>query len=230
MKGISKNILLITVLVLVNLAIFLFCRLNTDEGNYLWYKTNAERKFLVSIACMDLMRVQYFIYANSINIILLGIYFAYYFRKRIGLLLSVIGVLIFLGGNKLFQETICEDYYIIFHNQKVSDDFMIEPIKKAGKGIGKYLMEDISDKRSPLRKYAVAGAGEIGYDAATEKISAILYDTNESPDIRGEAYLSLLKINSEKSASYARIFIASVHPIADQEVINYIKKETRASN
>jgi hypothetical protein len=229
-KGISKNIFLISILVLVNLAIFLFCRLHTDDGNFIWYKTTPEKKFLVSIACIDLMRIYYFIYANSINICLLGIYFAYYFRKRVGIILLFFGILIYVGGNKVFQEIIYEDYYTIFQNQKVSEDFKLEPVKRAGKGIGKYLMQDIVNTHSSLRKYAIMGVGEIKYNPATETINNILYNTNESPEIRGEAYIALSKINSEKSASYARIFIASAHPIADQEVMNYIKKERHSSN
>ena len=225
MKGFSKNILLIAVLVLINLAIFLFCRLHTDDGNFIWGKTTPEKKFLVSIACIDLMRIYYFIYANSINVGLLGIYFAYYYRKRMGLILLFCGVLIFFGGNKVFQEIIYEDYYTIFQNQKVSEDFKLEPVKRAGKGIGKYLMKDITNKYSPERKSAIIGVGEVGYDGATETINNILYDTNETPEIRGDAYIALLEINSEKSASYARIFIGSAHPIADQEVMKYIKKE-----
>ncbi len=222
-KGLSKNILLITLLVLVNLAIFLFCKLLTDEGNYLWYNTTSERKFLVSIACIDLMRIKYFTYANSINICLLGIYFAYYFKKRMGFILVIIGLVVFLGGNKLFEENIYEDYYIIFQNQKVSEDFLLEPVKSGGKGMGKYLLNDVNNPRSPLRKQAIIGMGLIKYDPAAEVLNTILHDIKEPSDIRGEAYLALVKIDSEKSASYARIFMGSAHPVDDHAVMKYIK-------
>ncbi len=224
MKGISKNILLITLLALVNLAIFLFCKLLTDEGNYIWYNTTQERKILVSAACIDLMRIQYFIYANSINIFLLGIYFGYYYKKRMGFILVFIGLTVYFGGNKLFEKNIYEDYYIIFQNQKVSEDFVLEPVKSGGKGIGLYLMTDINNPRSPLRKDAIKGVGLIKYEPAIETINNLLHDLNESQEIRGEAYFALLKMNTEKSASYARIFIGSIHPIADQGVIEYIEK------
>jgi hypothetical protein len=222
-KEVSKNILLITLLVLVNLAIFLFCKLLTDEGNYLWYSTTPERKTLVSIACIDLMRIQYFIYANSINICLLGIYFAYYYKKRMGLVIVLIGVIVFFGGRKLFEESIYENYYTIFQNQKVSDDFILEPVKSGGKGMGKYLLNDVNNPRSPLRKYAITGIGLIKYDPATETLNNILHDLNEPGSIRGEAYLALVKMNTERSASYARIFMASAHPSTDQDVMDYIK-------
>lgn len=223
MKDVSKNILLITLLVLINLAIFLFCKLLTDEGNYLWYNTTSERKLLVSVACIDLMRIQYFTYANSINICLLGIYSAYYYKKRMGLIIVLIGVTVFFGGRKLFEENIYENYYTIFQNQKVSEDFMLEPVKTAGKGIGKYLMKDIQNPRSTLRKHAILGVGEVRYEPATETLNNILHDLNEPYYIRGDAYLALLKMNTERSASYARIFMASAHPSTDEDVMNYIK-------
>jgi hypothetical protein len=217
---------LISLLILINLAIFLFCKLLTDEGNYIWYKTSSDRVLLVSMASLDLMRIRYFIYANSINFFLMGIYFAYYYRKTMGLIIAALGVLIFFGGNKLFEENIIENYYVLFKNQNVPEDFILEPVKSAGKGIGRELMKDVDNKYSPLRKYAIAGLGEIKYEPATDVINNILHDLNENSEIRGEAYLALLKMDTEKSASYARIFIGSIHPIADQGVIKYIKNKT----
>jgi hypothetical protein len=223
LKNISKNIVLISLLVLVNLAIFLFCKILTDEGNYIWAKTDPNRKLLISIATLDLMRIKYFIYANSINFFLLGIYFAYDYKKRLGLFIAVLGVVIFFGGNKLFEAEAVENYYIIFQNQNVPSDFMLEPVKSAGKGIGPYLIKDVNNKRSPLRKYAIAGLGEIKYTSSVEVINTILHDLKEDPQIRGEAYMALLKMNTEKSLSYTRIFMASSHPAVDQEVIEYVR-------
>lgn len=227
MKNLSKNILLITLLVMVNLAIFLFCKIMTDEGNYIWGKIDATKKIFLSLACLDLMRSKYFVYANSINFFLLGIYFAYYYRKTLGSIIILLSLVIFWGGNALFKEENTYNYYLIFQNQRVPEDFMLEPVKSAGPTIGKYLMTDIQNKRSPLRKYAIAGVGEVKYEPATELINEILHDLHEKTEIRGEAYLSLVKMNTEKSASYARIFIGSIHPIADQATIQYIKAKTK---
>lgn len=227
MKNLSKNILLIALLIIVNLAIFLFCKLLTDEGNFIWYKTDPHKKWLISLACLDLLRTKYFIYANSINFFLLGIYFASYYRKRIGIIIALLGLGIFWGGNKLFEEEIVENYYIIFKNQNVPEDFVLEPVKSAGKGIGKYLLKDIQNHISPLRKSAIGGLGEIQYAPAAEPLNEILHDVTETPELRGEAYLALVKINTERSTSYARIFIASVHPVADQATMEYIKSHSR---
>ncbi|HVD96556.1 MAG TPA: HEAT repeat domain-containing protein [Cytophagaceae bacterium] len=228
MKKISKNILLVTLLVLVNLAIFLFCKILTDEGNFIWSKIDPTKRFLVSMACMDLMRIKYFVYANSINFFLLGTYFAYYYRKTLGVLTMVLGVLIFFGGNKLFKEEVVRNYYIIFKNQKVPEDFVLEPVKSAGEDIGKYLMSDVRNILSPVRKYAITGVGEIRYAPATNELNEILHDLKEKPEIRGEAYLALVKIGTERSASYVRIFIGSIHPPADQATIDYLRSKGRA--
>ncbi len=227
MKKISINILLITLLVLINLAIFIFCKILTDEGNFIWYKIDPQKKWLISLACLDLMRTKYYIYANSINFFLMGVYFAYYYRKTMGVIISVLGLIIFFGGNKLFEEDTIDNYYIIFKNQKVPEDFLLEPVKAAGKGIGKYLVLDLKNSLSPIRKPAIAGVGEIQYIPAIEPLNTILHDLNEKPEIRGEAYLALLKMDTEKSASYARIFIGSAHPIADQETMNYIQSKRK---
>jgi hypothetical protein len=228
LKTLSKNIVLITVLIVVNLAIFLFCKLLTDEGNFIWYKTDPHKKWLVSLACLDLMRTKYFIYANSINFFMLGIYFANYYRKTLGIIIAVLGIGIFWGGTILFEEEVVENYYIIFKNQNVPEDFVLEPVKSAGKGIGKYLLKDIQNKISPLRKSAIAGVGEIQYAPAADPLNTILHDLNEKPELRGEAYLALVKMNTERSLSYTRIFLGSVHPIADQATMEYIQTHSKS--
>ncbi len=145
-----------------------------------------------------------------------------------GLIIAGLGVIIFFGGNKLFEENIIENYYIIFRNQNVPEDFILEPVKSAGKGIGKELMRDVNYKQSPLRKYAIAGLGEIKYAKAADTLNTILHDLSEKPETRGEACIALSKIDTEKSASYVRIFIGSAHPIEDQIVIEYIKRKSRS--
>jgi hypothetical protein len=229
LKKVSINILLITLLILINLSIFLFCKLLTDEENYLWYKTASDKILLVSMASMDIMRIRYFIYANSINFILLGIYFVYTNQKRTGGIIALIGIGILTGGNKLFEDTLAENYYIIFKNQNVPEDFMLEPVKSAGKKIGPELMKELTNNTETTlqRKLAIEGLGEIKYEPATDILNEILHNLKEKPEIRGEAYLSLLKINTERSASYTRIFIGSLHPIADQEVMRYIRSKER---
>lgn len=229
MKQLSKNIVLITLLVLVNLAIFLFCRLLTDEGNFVWYKTDPQRKLLIASACLELLRIKYFIYANSINFFFLGIYFAYYYRKTLGTIIAALGLVILFAGNALFSEGIVRSYYIIFRNQNVPQDFVLEPVKSAGKEIGPFLVQDIKNKISPVRKAAVSGVGEIRYEPATDLLNEVLHDLAENPEVRGEAYFSLEKMNTEKSASYLRIFKESIHPIADQATIEYIQARGKVS-
>lgn len=229
MKQLSKNIVLITLLVLANLAIFLFCRLLTDEGNYIWYKTDPHKKLLVASACLELLRINYFIYANSINFFFLGIYFAYYYRKTLGTIIALLGLVILFAGNALFNEGIVYNYYIIFKNQNVPHDFVLEPVKSAGKNIGPFLVEDIKNKISPVRKAAISGVGEIRYEPSIDLLNEIMHDLDENPEARGEAYFSLVKMDTEKSASYLRIFRESTHPIADQATMEYIQTSGRVS-
>jgi len=225
LKDLTKNIVLISLLVIVNLAIFVFCRLLTDPENYLWYKTAPEKVEIVAVASLDIMRVKYFVYANSINFFLMGVYFAYYYRKTLGFLVALSGIAVFFGGNKLFEESVAENYYIIFKNQSVSEDFAFEPLKSAGNTVGKYLMKDVNSK-IVNRKQVIMGLGEIRYEPSIDVLDALLNNEKESPEIRGEAYLALLKMNSERSAACIRIFLGSFHPITDQEVMDYIKAKS----
>ncbi len=223
MKNLSKNIFIIILLVVINLAIFVFCKIITSEENYIWYKIANEKATLISYACLDLMRIHYFVYANSINFFMLGIYFAFNYRKSLGLIVVLLSIGIYWGGNKLFEKNIMDNYYTIFKNQAVSEDFILEPIKSAGVGIGPFLMKDIETSYSTHRGYAIIGIGEIKYEPATETLNSILQNPIEKPEIRGEAYHALLKINSERSVSYARIFLGAYHPSSDENVIKYLK-------
>lgn len=229
MKNVSKNIFLITLLIVVNLAIFLFCKIHTDEGNYIWGKTDQNRQFLISVASIDLMRINYYIYANCINILLLGIYFLVYDRKILGVLIVFLGIGVYYGGNKLFENQLIDDYYVIFQNQTVPADFVMEPIKSAGNGIGSYLMKDISNKKAPLREQAIIGVGEVHYHQASDALNLILLDITEPPKLRAEAYASLIKMKTEKASTYASIFIESSHPIVDEDVIRYIKLKSNSN-
>ena len=225
MKEVTKNILLITLLILINLAIFLFCWLMTDEGNYLWYKTSAEARNLVAAACLNIFRTKYFLYSNSINIGLLGTYILFASNRIWGAVLILIGFVVFFGGNVLFKEELVKNYYIIFQNQNVPEDFMTEPLKSAGPEIGRYIIEDIDVASSKRRKYAIRGAGEIHYTKVIGKLNSILHDWNEKSEMRVEAYFSLIKMNTATSGSYVRIFDGSAHPIADKEVMTLIRKK-----
>jgi hypothetical protein len=222
LKTVSKNIFIIVLLVVVNLAIFVFCKIVTSEENYIWYKISNEKATLLAYACLDLMRIRYFVYANSINFFLLGIYFAFNYRKTLGIIVVFLSVGIYWGGTKLFEKNMVDNYYTIFKNQAVSDDFIIEPIKSAGYEIGPYLMNDITASYSTHRKYAIIGVGELQYEPAVEALNGILQSPIEKPDIRGEAYQALLKINTEKSVSYARIFLGAYHPSRDENVMQYL--------
>ena len=223
MKTVSKNILIIILLVVINLAIFIFCKIVTSDENFIWYKITAEKATLISYACMDLLRIRYFVFANSINFFLLGIYFAFNYKKSLGLIIAIISIGIYWGGNKLFEKNLIDNYYTIFKNQAVSEDFMLEPIKAAGYGIGSFLMADIKTSYSPHRKYAILGVGEIQFKPAVETLNSILLNPNEKPETRGNAYNALLKINTEKSISYSRIFLGSYHPSSDEKVMEYLK-------
>ena len=212
-------------MILINLAIFLFCKIHTDEGNYIWSKTDPNRKILISLASIDLMRINYYIYANSINIFLLGIYFAYYYQKILGFLVMLVGIGTFIIGNKLFENQLVENYYTIFQNQTVPPDFRMEPIKSAGKGIGQFLLRDVNNKFSLHRKDAIIGIGEIKYEAAADTLNTILHDLKEDSGIRGEAYIALAKMKSDKANRYRHIFMESAHPVVDQYVIIYIDQK-----
>jgi hypothetical protein len=206
-KHISKNILLIVLLVVLNLLIFLFCKLLTSPENYIWYKTAASARNFVEIACFDLMRIRYFIYANTINVGLLGVYLFFFFRKPAGVLVLLLSAGVYLGGGKLFEEDIARSFYIIFRYQKVSEDFALEPVRSAGYAIGKYLEKDATSRQSPVRQQAIAGLGAIGYSPAAPLLNRILTDPGEQLLIRSEAYRALLRIDTPQTNRYIQDFV-----------------------
>jgi hypothetical protein len=175
---------------------------------------------MVEAACMDNFRIHYFLYSNTINLFLFGLY-AFQWNKLLSYVLVPFSLFILWGGKYFFNDNISKNYYTIFKYQAVDKEYKIEPIKSAGKGIGKYLMEDIQNDYSAHRIDAIRGVGIIKYKPSISALSYILTDSEENKDVRKEAYFALKNMQYVESDKELSEFLNKRQDLEGEE----IKKE-----
>jgi len=198
MSNIRRYIPIGLVYLFFNLFIFIFWWVVTDPGNYIWFTISSEKRTLLEIACSKLFLIKYYTWTVILNGILTSI-IVLQTKRLFSVLIIGFLFLFYLICAFVFDAYTGKNYYVIFLNQRVSPDFQLEPVNDAGKNIGPYLLENLSDKHSPLRTYASKGLGEIRYLPSISKLAEVLEDTNETVIIRAECFNALKKMKTAAS-------------------------------
>ena len=110
-------------------------------------------------------------------------------------------------------------YYTVFHNQSVTEGFIIHPIVEAGYEIGPLLTEKITNKKMKYRRYAILGLQKIDYQPATELTSKILFDTSEIEVYRADAYEALRSFDNENGNKQIVDFKSQANDSIDLKVV-----------
>ena len=66
------------------------------------------------------------------------------------------------------------NFYNIFINQTVSDDYILVPVVEGGYYIGKFLNHDILDSSMQKRRYAIEGLGLVDFKPAIKNLELII--------------------------------------------------------
>lgn len=89
------------------------------------------------------------------------------------------------------------NFYNIFINQSVSEDYILVPIIDGGYFVGKYLNNNILDTNMMNRRYAIEGLGLIKYKPAIENLESIIENNDTEDYIKESATKSLFILNSD---------------------------------
>jgi len=118
---------------------------------------------------------------------------------------TITTVFYFIIGN--FVDKKCAfHYYIVFHNQSVTEEYMLDPIIKAGYQIGPILTENIANKEMKYRRYAIGGLEKLKYKPATPTLAKILLDKSEIDVLRADAYVALTIFDTDEANKTLTIF------------------------
>ncbi|MRM95518.1 HEAT repeat domain-containing protein [Riemerella anatipestifer] len=181
---------LTTIIVIVVWKIF------TLTDNYAWNPKGREILAL-GIALNSIFITKVIFWIITTNIFVFSIQNLLNKNVKIGLTFLLIGLLTYFFGEKWTDKNVALNYYTVFLNQSVSEEYIEEPILDADYEIGKYLAEDISDKQMKYRRYAIAGIGKIKYDKANEVLEKILFDPSENENIKNDVLEALEKIGND---------------------------------
>ena len=86
------------------------------------------------------------------------------------------------------------NFYNIFINQTVSDDYILVPVVEGGYYIGKFLNHDILDSSMQKRRYAIEGLGLVDFKPAIKNLELIIENDDTEDFIREIAMESLIKL------------------------------------
>ncbi len=207
----------------LNAVLYLYFLFITSPYNYLW-GLNADEisANIVKLSCQKLLFIELYTYCVPTSMILLGLFWLPHFPRLTIFsfayaFLAAAFALILLSP---FKPAL---YHAIFKHQSVTTDFVLEPIKSAGKKIGPYLVKDVLEG-SRLALPAAEGLGLIKYVPATSLLSSVASNRKNRPILRAKAYLSLKKINTQEALqSCAMIVKNNQHP-TDVKMLEYIKR------
>ena len=118
-------------------------------------------------------------------------------------------------------------YYSVFHNQSMTEEYILEPILNAGYQIGPILTENIADREMKYRRYAISGLEKIKYKPATQTLTRILLDKSEIDLFRADAYQVLTTFDTEETRKILMDFNNQATDSTDKKVIElgqYFKK------
>jgi|LakMenE18May11ns_1017448.scaffolds.fasta_scaffold9574590_1 hypothetical protein len=204
--------------IIVSIIVIAFWKIWTSTDNYAWSPEGKE------LLMLDIALTSIFIY-KTLFWLIIGNTLVYSFKqfkknnyKTLLISLSLITVFYFSAGY-LVERKCAYDYYIVFINQSVAEEFNDRPIIEAGYEIGKVINENILDKEMKLRRYAIGGLEKIKYLPATNNLSSILNDRDEMEEFRADAYETLTKFNTRESKSIITSFNQKAKDTIDRNVI-----------
>lgn len=188
-----KNLKALLPYFILSLVIIVFWKSTTRIDSYVWNPVGKE------ILLLELALTSIFVYKCLFwlligNLALFGILNLIKRHHKFGLIVLVIAVFLYSTIGKVVAEKTAGDYYIVFVNQSVSEEYIDQPIKDAGKSIGKIITNNIIDRNMKHRRYAISSLATINYKDAIETLEKIANDATEPDYIRNDAAETIIKL------------------------------------
>jgi hypothetical protein len=207
---------------IINIGLYFFLSILTDEGNYVWSKISPENLRIISDACTVIFRTKYYIWFFSFNLVLAG-FWLWYYDLNVGVWLFALGIVFYFGSNRFFAYYLAKQYVIVFEHQKVTENYQEEPLISGGYAIGYFLSPYIEDKNYPQRRAAISGIGKVAYTPAIPSLGKILRDSTEKEFIRGDAYMALKHMGNHDALNLMEDYTHELIERQDTLTYQYLK-------
>jgi hypothetical protein len=132
---------------------------------------------------------------------------------------ALLTILFYFFVGQVVDKKCAFHYYSVFHNQSVTEEYIQEPIQKAGYQIGPILTENIADKEMKYRRYAIGGLEKIKYNPAIPTLTKILLDKSEIDVFRIDAYQALTTFDTEETRKTLINFKNQATDSTDKKVV-----------
>ena len=207
--------------VLTSLLVVGYWKLSTLTEFYAW-NPQGEELLLLETALTSIFFYKTTLWLLVSNSIMLSV--TLIIRKKLkmaGTALLLSGVLFVFVG-KFVKNQCAPLYYEVFLNQSVPEELILEPVLKAGYGIGPFLSEGILDRANKHRRYAILGIQELRYVQATDILRHILFDDTENEHCRVDAYEALHSFDTEETRKTLKCFGDQATKPVDKRVISNV--------
>jgi len=132
---------------------------------------------------------------------------------------TLLAIIFYFTVGQFIDKKCAFHYYTVFQNQSVSEDYIQEPIQKAGYQIAPILTENIADKEMKYRRYAIDGLEKIRYKPAIPTLTKILHDKSEIDIFRADAYQALTILDTEETRKTLINFMNQATDSTDKKVV-----------
>lgn len=132
---------------------------------------------------------------------------------------TLLAIIFYFAVGQFIDKKCAFHYYSVFQNQSVSEDYIQEPILKAGYQIGPILTENIAIKEMKYRRYAIGGLEKLKYKPATTTLTKILLDKSEIDVFRADAYQALTTFETVETRKVLTDFKKQATDSTDKKVV-----------
>lgn len=203
--------------------LYLYFLFITSPYNYLWGQSADEISVkLIKASCQKLLFIELYAYCVPVSMVILGLFWLPH-APKLTVICMAYALLVLAFALILLTPFKSGLYHTIFYHQSVSNDFVLEPIKSAGKGIGPYLVKDVLEG-GRLALSATEGLGLIQYAPATALLASVAANRRNRPILRAKAYLSLKKINTKEALESCASMVKNNRHPSDVKMLEYIKR------
>lgn len=217
----KKKFLNILPFLVTSLIVIGFWKLWTWTDNYAWNPKGKE------LLMLDIALTSIFFYKTVFWLVVANLT-VFAVRQGIKKNFKIFGVTTFLTvaiyffvGNYVDKKCAFH-YYVVFKNQSVTEEYILEPILQAGQHIGHILTEKITDRDMKYRRYAINGLEKLKYKPATQTLKEILFDKSEVDVYRADAFIALRTFDTDETRKIVSTFRQHATDTLDKKVIHYV--------
>ena len=204
--------------ILTNLLVVGFWKLGTWTDNYAWNPKGKEVLMLeIALTSIFYYKTLFWLVVCNLTVFVIRQFGNKNYKTTV--ITAILTTAFYFVVGRFVDKKCAFDYYSVFHNQSVTEEYIQEPILNAGYQIGPILTENIADKGMKYRRYGIGGLEKIKYKPATPILTKILLDKSEIEVFRADAFQTLVAFDTDETRTIVLNFRNKATDSIDKKLI-----------